>query len=670
MSQSTRAPSTTPSSIPSLLHEAAEKGNQGVIQVMLAQKADINCTDQDGNTLLMAALNGYGQHENVLGTMQYLIDQKANPNQSNDQTEMTILHMAAGNGLDDIVRMLINNRADVSLRAGGDRDSPDALALAKLALTMQQPVLNAEGLPHCIALLGDAEKTAKKSASRKKRKQKKKNNSSSTTSTSKQSTKKESKEDEKKSSAPVIKLLDEKLDKPTQDEKKIEVVATVTPSTIPVPIAPAADPLPAPAKTAIKFNVVIVPPRDAKEKAKTLPQLNALAPSKIHYRELNPAAQYVLQQLFINGYIVGLTGGMVRDSWYEIKNTDCDVATNATTEQLQKLFSNCRIFRTPYREIVEVMIDHDSPIQIVTFCKTHNRYENSNHPGEDALTRDFSINAGFLPLGIDEELGELEFRELEDYSTTIQDLNNRVLRAIDLSIFTRDPVCILRGIRIAAKLGLTIADETRQAIIESKSSLTFEITSSSRLYKELEKIQKLSAGQKCMAYSLLEDYRLAPILKYKIDGSANRKCGPSTQGPTPVIDSSPSSSLRTSSARIIAATPTPSAIIDEKALPCASTTLPLDSDSSSSSNASSRTSSRGVSASPAIQGSQQLSFDISNRITDDKQISRPTPTRPSPIVTASTITLISARSPALTANNFRPLNSSHNANLVRSRKNH
>jgi putative nucleotidyltransferase with HDIG domain len=81
----------------------------------------------------------------------------------------------------------------------------------------------------------------------------------------------------------------------------------------------------------------------------------------------------------------------------------------------------------------------------------------------DLAARDFTVNA--IAVRIDAAVPGATMAII-DPSGGLEDLRQRSLRAVAPSAFDRDPVRLIRAVRLAAQLGLTIEAATRQAIIQ------------------------------------------------------------------------------------------------------------------------------------------------------------------------------------------------------------
>ncbi len=256
---------------------------------------------------------------------------------------------------------------------------------------------------------------------------------------------------------------------------------------------------------------------------------------------MSPNALRTLYRLHTNGFIAHLVGGCVRDLLLGRTPKDFDIATNATPGQIKRLFRNCRLIGRRFRlahlhfqdEILEVStfrrtaVPSDSADTEVTGQTTrfprHVKDEEGmvlvdnvfGTPGEDAVRRDFTINA--LAYNI------ADFSVI-DYSTGISDLEQRLIRPIgDPRVrFTEDPVRMLRAVRFAASHDFVIEPAAWESICDLSSTICR--VAPSRLYEEMQKLFLLGSARP--AFSLLEESGLLaalfPSLSRWIYGNSRR----------------------------------------------------------------------------------------------------------------------------------------------------
>lgn len=240
------------------------------------------------------------------------------------------------------------------------------------------------------------------------------------------------------------------------------------------------------------------------------PTIIPRAEHTISRQAINPNALKVLYRLHNAEFAAFLVGGCVRDLLLGKQPKDFDVATNASPEEVRKLFKNCRLIGKRFR-LAHIVFGRDI-IEVATF-RTH--HENGGqqhgrmHQGmivrdnvfgsieDDACRRDFSINALYYNIA--------DF-SVVDYAQGIQDVKARLLRMIgDPELrFREDPVRLLRGIRFMGKLKLNISPETEAPIIPLSSLL--QNVSSARLYQEVLKF--FAEGELLDTFRLLKKYKL------------------------------------------------------------------------------------------------------------------------------------------------------------------
>jgi poly(A) polymerase len=202
----------------------------------------------------------------------------------------------------------------------------------------------------------------------------------------------------------------------------------------------------------------------------------------------------VTQTLQQAGFAAFIVGGAVRDLLLAAKPKDFDIATNATPEQVKRLFRRAFIIGKRF-QIVHVMFGQDL-LEVTTFRGAsleaspkdeHGRVLRDNTFGEqheDAIRRDFTINAMYYDPAAQIVL---------DYHGGIQDIRNKTLRIIGIpeARYREDPVRLLRVVRFAAKLGFGI-DPATAAPIAVMAPLINNVPAA-RVFDEMIKL--LMSGQ-------------------------------------------------------------------------------------------------------------------------------------------------------------------------------
>ncbi|MBN3852647.1 MULTISPECIES: polynucleotide adenylyltransferase PcnB [unclassified Paraburkholderia] len=240
-----------------------------------------------------------------------------------------------------------------------------------------------------------------------------------------------------------------------------------------------------------------------------------------------------LQQAGFRAFIVG---GAVRDLLLGVAPKDFDVATDATPEQVQKLFRRARIIGRRF-QIVHVQFGQEI-IEVSTFRalvdappaaapaapqkrmrrdeldrKTHHvdasgRVLRDNVWGEqheDATRRDFTINAMYY---------DPASQTVLDYHNGMADMRARLLRMIGdpATRYREDPVRMMRVVRFAAKLGFEIEDHTR-APIKEMADLINNVPAA-RLFDEMLKLLLSGHALECLKWLRKEGlhHGLLPLL--------------------------------------------------------------------------------------------------------------------------------------------------------------
>ena len=218
------------------------------------------------------------------------------------------------------------------------------------------------------------------------------------------------------------------------------------------------------------------------------------APSpKISPRDVDPDALTVIHRLHHAGFTAYLVGGGVRDILLGRTPKDFDVATDARPGQIKRLFRNAFVIGRRFR-LVLVRFG-DKQIETATFRRDPEPdsppapessqadgalYQMDDNefgtPEEDALRRDFTVNALFYDPDEDRVI---------DYVGGLRDLRKRTLRCIgDPNVrFREDPVRMLRAVRLSSRLGFTVHSDSVKAIRRHAHELS--AASRPRLFEEL-----------------------------------------------------------------------------------------------------------------------------------------------------------------------------------------
>ncbi|WP_406667994.1 polynucleotide adenylyltransferase PcnB [Gallaecimonas sp. GXIMD1310] len=261
-------------------------------------------------------------------------------------------------------------------------------------------------------------------------------------------------------------------------------------------------------------------------------QQNVVIPRDAHNvsrKDISENALKVLYRLNKAGFEAYLVGGGVRDLLLGLHPKDFDVVTNARPEEIKKLFRNCRLIGRRFR-LAHILFGREV-IEVATFRGNHadnpeakrsdegmllrdNVYGDSLE--EDALRRDFTINALYY---------NIADYSIVDYAGGMASLAARRIEFIGdpATRYREDPVRMLRAVRFATKLDMTIAPATANPIAELAPLL--DDIPPPRLFEECLKL--FMAGHGLDNFRMLADFgllqRLFPLLTpYLEDDRARR----------------------------------------------------------------------------------------------------------------------------------------------------
>jgi poly(A) polymerase len=239
----------------------------------------------------------------------------------------------------------------------------------------------------------------------------------------------------------------------------------------------------------------------------------------VRREQISSGSRRTVETLQQHGYKAYVVGGAVRDLLAGFTPKDYDVATNATPEQVRHCFRRSRIIGRRF-QIVHVMMGAET-IEVTTFRGHHGEQGGNKahtdeqgrvlrdnvfgNQSEDAARRDFTINALYY---------DPSSETIVDYHHGVADIKQKTLRMIGdpKTRYREDPVRMLRAVRLAAKLGLTIDPATSQPIQEL--STLIENVPPSRLFDEMLKLLTSGYAVQCVKQLRAEGlhHGLLPLL--------------------------------------------------------------------------------------------------------------------------------------------------------------
>jgi putative nucleotidyltransferase with HDIG domain len=196
-------------------------------------------------------------------------------------------------------------------------------------------------------------------------------------------------------------------------------------------------------------------------------------------------AEEICSVLVGAGHQAYLVGGCVRDLLLGREPADYDVATDARPERVQQLFPASLAVGAKFGVIV--VVEDSVEVEVATFRsdlgysdgRHPDRVAYSDSPEQDVERRDFTINGLLM---------DPRSRRVLDFVAGRVDLDAGIVRAIGRPErrFAEDKLRMVRAIRLAARFGFTIEQDTFAAI----RNLAPEIleVSAERLRDELTKL--------------------------------------------------------------------------------------------------------------------------------------------------------------------------------------
>jgi poly(A) polymerase len=235
-----------------------------------------------------------------------------------------------------------------------------------------------------------------------------------------------------------------------------------------------------------------------RKKSAATPRILPLDKHGIRRDQIHGCALKVTDSLAREGYAAFVVGGAVRDLLLGRAPTDFDVATDATPDEIRRLFRRSRIIGRRF-QIVHVYCGPDL-VEVTTFRAAAPPADEEDDEDdarvtaadgmllrdnvfgsqeEDAARRDFTVNALYY---------DPEKQEVWDWHGGVADARKKVLRMIGdpTQRFREDPVRMLRAARFAAKLEFHIDPATRAPIAELAAMLAR--IPPSRLFDEMMKL--------------------------------------------------------------------------------------------------------------------------------------------------------------------------------------
>jgi len=194
----------------------------------------------------------------------------------------------------------------------------------------------------------------------------------------------------------------------------------------------------------------------------------------------------IIGTLEAGGFEAFAVGGCVRDSILGREVSDWDITTNATPEEVSKVFAGKRVLPTGAKHGTVSLMLKGAAYEITTY-RIDGNYSDGRRPdtvrytndlNDDLSRRDFTINAmAYNPrTGLADPFGGAE------------DIKRRLVRCVGTpdERFGEDYLRMMRAYRFAAVLGFDIEPEIRHAVKKNREKITR--IAAERIRVELDKL--------------------------------------------------------------------------------------------------------------------------------------------------------------------------------------
>ncbi len=200
-------------------------------------------------------------------------------------------------------------------------------------------------------------------------------------------------------------------------------------------------------------------------------------------------------------YAAYLVGGAVRDLLLNKQPKDFDLVSDATPNQIKRMFRNAFVIGRRFR-LVHLRYGQDDNVEVATFRKEADSILEPEEgeargkakrvygtPRDDAFRRDFSVNAMFY---------DLNKRQVLDYVGGYADLQKKRVRTVvdPVASLTEDPVRMLRAVRLAGRHQFTLDPHLRAAIVAQAGMLA--PVSKARLLEEAGVLLNYRAAERSL----------------------------------------------------------------------------------------------------------------------------------------------------------------------------
>jgi poly(A) polymerase len=216
----------------------------------------------------------------------------------------------------------------------------------------------------------------------------------------------------------------------------------------------------------------------------------------------------IVRTLREHGHKAYLVGGCVRDLLLDREPADYDVATDATPDEVMRIFPDTYAVGAQFGVVLVplptnlVSKDENDVVEVATF-RSDIGYSDGRHPDQVRFSKDPREDVGRRDFTINGLLLDPVANEVLDYVDGRKDLDAGLIRTIGdpEQRFAEDKLRMLRAVRFAARFGYAIEPGTFRAI--QKLAPQTDQVSRERVRDELSKM--LTEGRARQAFLLLDE---------------------------------------------------------------------------------------------------------------------------------------------------------------------
>lgn len=180
----------------------------------------------------------------------------------------------------------------------------------------------------------------------------------------------------------------------------------------------------------------------------------------------------IIKSVENKGYECYVVGECVRDSLLGEDPLDWDMVTNIPFENMKELFPDAKVLSNKYSVIRFDYTNEDEDTGVIidlSAMRKENSKDDLDDVGfvdnieEDLARRDFTINA----------IADNPTKAIVDLYGGREDIKKKLVRAVgDANVkFQKEPICMLKAIRLSAELGFDLHKGTYEAIVNNVALL-------------------------------------------------------------------------------------------------------------------------------------------------------------------------------------------------------